>query len=472
MSFSSLHFLFIFLPSLLILYLLFRRTEYRNAILLLGSLVFFAWADLPHLPVLLLSVLLNYAFGLLIDRSRENGKVDAVKNLTRAGVLLNLGLLFFYKYLNFFAGIWQAGDGTMGELVRVGLPVGISYFTFSGISYLVDVSQSVVPAECNLLKFSNFLVMFPRLLQGPITRIGQVKTALDTMTTSREALAAGVRRFIVGLVKKVLIADTMAIVAERVFQAQAGSYGAGVAWFGLTAYTLQIFFDFAGYTDMALGLGMMLGFHLPENFNYPYIARSISDFWRRWHMTLTAWFRTYVFIPLEFARKKEKFLRQPSNLVIVFLLTGLWHGAGWNFIIWGTYFGLLLALESGAWGRLLKKAPRILQHLYSLALIMLGWGIFRLTNLADWKPFFSALFGEYGWSGTVNLRSLNILMYWPVMLLSAVLSTPLLTIVEQKLVRESAARRFGMDLVYLLAFLLAITFLVSNGYSPFLYTQF
>lgn len=472
MSFSSLHFLFIFLPSFLILYLLLRRTGYRNAVLLLGSLVFFAWTDLTHLPVLLLSVLLNYAFGLLIDRSRENRKVVAVKNLTRAGVLLNLGLLFFYKYLSFFAGIWQAGDGTMGELVRVGLQVGISYFTFSGISYLVDVSQSVTPAERNLLKFSNFLVMFPRLLQGPITRIGQVKIALDSMTTSREALAAGVRRFIVGLVKKVLIADTLAIVAERVFQAQAGSYGAGVAWFGLTAYTLQIFFDFAGYTDMAIGLGMMLGFHLPENFNYPYISRSISDFWRRWHMTLTAWFRTYVFIPLEFARKKERFLRQPSSLVIVFLLTGLWHGAGWNFIIWGTYFGLLLALESGAWGRLLKKAPRILQHLYSLALIMLGWGIFRLTNLADWKPFFSALFGANGWAGAENLRSLNILMFWPVMLLATVLCTPLLKIVEQKLVRESAIRRFGMDLVYLLVFLLVITFVVSNGYSPFLYTQF
>lgn len=472
LPFSSIHFLFLFFPTVLLLYVLHKQVWYRNAILLLGSLVFFAWGDLSHIHILFASILLNFTFGWLIDLCQVHQKKTLERMLLWLGVILNLGLLFFYKYLGFFGQAFNALTGVEFELRKLVLPLGISYFTFSGISYLVDVSQTVEHAEKNILKFSNYLAMFPKLLQGPITRFGQVKNALGTMTISQENLVQGVRRLIGGLAKKVLIADTMGIMADRVFNANIGSFGAGVAWVGIIAYTLQIYFDFSGYTDMAIGLGRIFGFKLPENFNYPYISRSISDFWRRWHMTLTSWFRTYVFIPLELARKKEKILRQPSNLVIVFLLTGLWHGAGWNFIIWGGYFGLILALESGVWGKILKKAPSVLQHVYSLALIMLGWIIFRLTTLDDWGPFLSALFGGNGWTGEVTLRTLNILMYLPVMLLAIFLSTPLARKLEDRVAARGAVSRLALDLASIVLFALAIIYLVSRGYQPFLYAQF
>ena len=472
MTFSSIHFLFLFFPIIFLLYILHKQSWYRNVILLIGSLVFFAWADLAHLPIIVGSVLINYVFGILINSIQNKGYKTLGRIMMWLGVLLNLSLLFFYKYLGFFGQAIVSITGIERTIKTFALPLGISYFTFSGISYLVDVYQGVESGERNLLRFSNYLVMFPKLLQGPITRFGQVKNELITVSVKKENLVIGVRRLIIGLGKKVLIADAMGIVADRVFQAQSGSYGAGVAWVGIIAYTLQIYFDFAGYTDMAIGLGKIFGFTLPENFHYPYISRSISDFWRRWHMTLTAWFRTYVFIPLEFARKKEKFLRQQSNLVIVFLLTGLWHGAGWNFVIWGTYFGLILALESGAWGRILKKAPRVLQHVYSLALIMLGWVFFKLTNPANWSQFMAALFGGNGWTSTVTLRTLNILMYLPVMVLGIFFSTPLFKKAEQYFESKWTGSRVIMDVLLIFVFLLVITFLVAKGYNAFIYEQF
>lgn len=472
MAFASIHFLFLFFPAVILLFTLCKHVSYRNIILLLASLVFFAWADLAHLPVLIALVCMTYAIGLWIDHSQRRQRFLLARGLVLAGVIFNLGALVFFKYLGFFGLESVALNDAAPAFRNMVLPLGISYFAFSSVSYLVDVFQGVEPAEGNFVRFANYLVMFPKLLQGPITRFGQVRQELVTMTFDQEGLVQGVRRLITGLAKKVLIADTMGLMADRVFSAESGSYGALVAWVGIIAYTLQIYFDFSGYTDMAIGLGRIFGFKLPENFNYPYISRSISDFWRRWHMTLTAWFRTYLFIPLELARKKEKFLRQPSNLVIVFLLTGLWHGAGWNFIIWGGYFGLILALESGVWGRILKKAPRVLQHLYSLALILLGWVFFRLSNPAEWGPFISTLFGGNGWTGEVTLRTLNILMYLPMMLLAIILSTPLARKLEDRGAARGAVSRLALDLASIVLFALAVIYLVSRGYQPFLYAQF
>jgi alginate O-acetyltransferase complex protein AlgI len=472
MAFSSIHFLFLFFPIFFILFILVPNQWYRNSILLLGSLVFFGWADPTHLHILIIAVLLNYSFGLLIELCQKRQKLPLAHILMGLAVILNLSLLVFYKYLGFIIGSVQALTGTVSTIQKSIMPLGLSYFTFSGISYLVDVYQTVEPAEKNLLKFSNYLIMFPKLLQGPITRFGQVKNELASMTFSSENAIRGVRRLILGLTKKVLIADNMAIMANQVFNTDLASLGAGVAWIGVISFTLQIFFDFAGYTDMAIGLGLILGFKLPENFNYPYISRSISDFWRRWHMTLTAWFRTYVFLPLEFARKKEKFLRQQSNIVIVFLLTGLWHGAGWNYIIWGVYFGIILAIEATGLGKLLKKAPRFLQHLYAILLIMIGWIFFRLTNIADWKPFFSILFGGQGWSGNATLRTLNILFYLPILVLAVILCTPIVKNIEGWIENKGPLARFILDIIYIIAFLLVIFYLVSNGYNSFFYQQF
>lgn len=472
MAFSSIVFLFIFFPAVFLLYILFKNSWYRNSILLVASLVFFAWADLGHVHILVLSVLLNYGIGRLLEDANERQKNKLSRVLIWSGLAGNLGILFFYKYLGFFDGVLMAITGASFSLHQIALPLGLSYFTFSGISYLIDVHQGVEKGEKNFLRFSNYMLMFPKLLQGPITRFGQVKNELVNTEISWENVAIGIRRLILGLAKKILLADTMATVANRVFQVSPERYGVVVAWTGIIAYTLQIYFDFSGYTDMAIGIGRIFGFRLPENFNYPYISRSISEFWRRWHMTLTAWFRTYVFIPLEFLHKKQKFLRQQTNLVIVFLLTGLWHGAGWNYVIWGLYFGVILAIESGSWGKTLKKVHPILQHAYTSILIIAGWGFFALTDMNRWKPFFSALFGFNGWSGTVNLRSLNVLAFVPMIIISVLFSTPILGNLQKKIEKNEKIGYPVSIFISLFLFFLSIAFLISKGYTAFIYAQF
>ena len=381
-------------------------------------------------------------------------------------------ILVFYKYLGFF------GD-TLSALVKIDLgiktqllPLGISYFTFSGISYLLDVYHRVEKPEKNILRFTSYLVMFPKLLQGPIIRYQQIKNEMENPHFDLEETAIGVRRFVTGLAKKVLLADTFAVVAKRVLELDPQLIGAGVAWYGLIAFSLQIYFDFSGYTDMAVGVGKMFGFKLPENFNFPYMSRSITDFWRRWHMTLTAWFRTYVFIPLEFARKRQTFLRQQTNILIVFALTGLWHGASWNFIIWGAYFGLILAIEASGFGKMLKTIPVFLQRFYALGLIIFGWIFFYQMDLMDWGPFFKALFGANGWTGFENMRTLGILGYIPIVLLGIIFSTPILKQIETRLEIRSKTVRMVMDCGYLLVFGLVICYVLSNGFTSFLYTRF
>jgi alginate O-acetyltransferase complex protein AlgI len=472
MPFASIHFVFLFLPITLFLYYVIPNRYWKNFILVYASFFFFAWSDPTHIPLLFASILINYLFGLLIDLFTGKNHSLASRITMWIAVIINILILGFYKYLGFFGDNIQALFKIELDIKTQVLPLGISYFTFSGISYILDIFRGVEKAEKNILRFTSFLVMFPKLLQGPITRFGQVKNELLNPHFVMDDVLQGVRRFIMGLAKKVIIADSLAIAANKVFDGSLSKIGADVAWFGLIAYTLQIYFDFAGYTDMAVGLGMIFGFKLPENFNFPYISRSISEFWRRWHMSLTAWFRTYLFIPLEFARKKEKFLRQQSNILIVFLFTGLWHGASWNFVIWGGYFGLILAVEASGFGKILKKAPRFVQHFYSIALIMLGWIFFRLTDIKDWGPFFKALFGGNGWTGLENLRSYRILYYIPIVILAIVFSTSLLHTLETKLQLKSGVARIIMDVVYLAVFGLVICYMLSNGFSSFLYAQF
>jgi alginate O-acetyltransferase complex protein AlgI len=473
MSFASNQFLFLFLPIVLVLFYLLPFRNWRNSILVLASLIFFAWTDPTHIPQLIVFVLVNYFFGIVIGHFIHVGKPKASQTLMWVAVILNLLGLCFYKYLGLFGNTIESIVQVKLSLPKLTLPIGISYLTFSSISYILDIYNEVETPEKNLLSFSAFLIMFPKLLQGPITRFGQVKNELtNTQRLNVDQLMKGARRFIIGLAKKVLLADTMGVVANRVFGASLSSIGAGLAWYGLIAYTLQIYFDFSGYTDMAIGVGIMLGFKLPENFNYPYISRSITDFWRRWHMTLTSWFRNYLFIPLEFARKKEKFLRQQTDILIVFLLTGLWHGASWNFVVWGGYFGLILAIEASGFGKKLAKTPIFFQHLYSIILIMVGWIFFRLTNFQNWGPFFKALFGGNGWTGQSSLRTLNILFYIPVMVIAAILCLPILPKLESKINVKANYQRVLMDLGYLVLFVIVICYLLSNGFTTFIYAQF
>lgn len=472
MPFSSITFIFVFLPILLILFYIIPQRGWKNIVIVGASLAFFGWSDPTHIHVLLLSVVVNYLAGRLIGRSIDKQSTRSARVYMWTGVLINILFLVFYKYTGFFLTSLQALIPIKIAYQSQALPLGISFFTFSGISYILDIYNEVNPPEKNLVRFSAYLAMFPKLLQGPITRFIQVKDSLVNNKFDSLLIMQGVRRFIGGLAKKVLLADSLNMATTKIFEGNFNEMGAGLAWFGLIAYTLQIYLDFSGYTDMAIGIGNMLGFKLPENFNFPYISKSISDFWRRWHMTLGAWFRTYLFIPLEFARKKQKTLRQESNLIIVFLLTGLWHGANWNFIIWGLYFGVILAIEASFLAKRLKKAPAFVQHFYSIAIIMLGWIFFRITTIQNWGPFFSALFGLNGWTNLVTFRSLNILFYIPFLFPAVLFSLPVFSRIGEKIKEKGGGKLLLLDIVYLGLFLFTLTYILSKGFTSFMYAQF
>jgi alginate O-acetyltransferase complex protein AlgI len=472
MPFSSITFIFLFLPLTLIFYYILPKKWWRNFLIVATSLIFFAWSDPTHIHILILSILINYIVGLKVGETQDQKKDQKTKTLMWIGVILNLLLLGFYKYTGFFFNIIEAILPITINYTDKAFPLGISFFTFSGISYILDIYNSVNPPEKNLVRFSAYLAMFPKLVQGPITRFVQIKENLQAPKINPLETMEGVRRFIGGLAKKVILADSLSIATNEVFSANFNEIGAGLAWFGLIAYTLQIYLDFSGYTDMAIGVGQMFGFKLPENFNFPYISRSISDFWRRWHMTLGAWFRTYLFIPLEFARKKEKHFRQQSNLLIVFLLTGLWHGASLNFVFWGLYYGIILAVEASGFGKILKKAPKILQHSYALILVTIGWIFFRVTDIQEWGAFFGALAGANGWINNVTFRSLNILFYIPFLVPGILFVLPYCYKLGERIKTKGGRALLGLDIGYLLLFLITVTFILSKGFKTFMYVEF
>ncbi len=472
MPFASIHFLFLFLPVVFIIFYLVPNKWYRNSILLIASLIFYGWADPTHLPLLFGSVIFNYWFAILCENSKKRERPTLARVFIFSAVAVNLAFLFFYKYLSTILLRLQLESVLSPSLIDIVLPLGISYLTLTGISYVVDVYRGVEKAEKNFLHIGSYLVMFPKVLQGPITRFGSVKNDFDGAGFPTSEILTGIRRLIVGLVKKVLIADKLAIVTAATLGANPANIGMDVSWFGLIAFTLQIYFDFSGYTDMAIGLGMIFGFHLPENFNYPYISRSISDFWRRWHMSLIAWLRVYVFLPLESKRRREKYLRLQTNILIVFALSGLWHGASWNFILWGIYFGLLLAIEASGFEKILKKTPSFIQHAYTIVLILAGWVFFGQTNVMEWGPFFNSLLGGNGLNSLETLRTLNVLMYLPIVLVAMVLSTPIIKLAEQKFLAFGFKARIVLDVVYFSFFLLVVMEILSNGYQSFLYMKF
>jgi alginate O-acetyltransferase complex protein AlgI len=473
LSLASLFFIFIFLPVTLILFYLFRSRTWRNSVLTLASLVFFVWVDPSHLPQLILFILVNYGAGLWIGYLIEKGNRGGSRVIMWLGISLDLLGLIFYKYLGFLGSIYSSLFHRAADFSNIVMMLGISYLTFTAISYLVDVYHETEKPEKNLLRLATYFVMFPKVMQGPITRYGDVSESLTaTSGFDVSGLMEGARRFIIGLAKKLIIADSLAVASNGVLNNAFYTIGAGVAWYGLVAFALQIYFDFSGYTDMAIGLGRMFGITLPENFNYPYVSRSITDFWRRWHMSLINWFRTYLFIPLEFIRRHEKFLRQQSNLLIVFVLTGLWHGASWNFILWGLYFGLILAIEASGWGKQLAKLPAAVQHLYTIFLLLMGFVFFKITSLPRWGAFFKALFGGNGWTNVETLRTKNILFYAPIIILAIFLSTPVLGNLKKKLVAKGEAFQVLFDIGYLLIFILAIAYLLANGYNAFIYGRF
>lgn len=389
MRFSSLPFLFGFLPLTLALYFA-APPRWRNLVLLLTSLVFYGWGEPVYLGIMVLSILIDYTHGLLVERYRSRDKL--ARWFVAESVILNLGLLGFFKYWDFFAENLSRLPGITLPALGLPLPIGISFFTFQTMSYTIDVYRRDAPAQRDIVAFGAYVTMFPQLVAGPIVRYREVAAELKERVNTTADFAAGAGRFTVGLAKKVLLANSIGALWDAELAAQsAGMLTALGGWLGIAAYGFQIYFDFSGYSDMAIGMGRMLGFHFPENFARPYTAASVTEFWRRWHISLTTWFREYLYIPLGGSRRGTA--RTVRNIFIVWLCTGFWHGASWNFILWGLHFFLWLMLEKYLLKDFLQRLPRWLRHAYTLLVVFAGWGIFAMEDLSVCGGYFRVCFG-------------------------------------------------------------------------------
>ncbi|MBE7560727.1 MBOAT family protein [bacterium] len=491
MVFSSTVFLFLYLPAVLFGYFLLPGAL-RNLWLLLASLFFYFWGENWFVFIMSLSILIDYVAGLMISGGwRPGAPLEPLPpgprtRLQKAGLVLslvgNLSLLGFFKYFNFAVDNYNAAVTALGlsglawtDPMRVILPLGISFYTFQSMSYTIDVYRGKVAATRRFLRFACFVSMFPQLVAGPIVRYRDVAEQLVHRTVSLEGFAAGVRRFIIGLGKKVLIANVAATGADAVFALPAPDLTPGLAWLGVACYTLQIYFDFSGYSDMAIGMGLMFGFKFPENFNYPYISHSIREFWQRWHMTLSFWFRDYLYIPLGGSRVPP---RVYFNLVAVFFLCGLWHGAAWNFVVWGLYHGAFMVLERWGLEAWIARRPQPLRYAYVMLVVMVGWVLFRADTLGYAATFLSAMFGLSQGTGH----------YYPALYLNnhlrlilaigALGSTPVLPMLRVWLTETPSSRlaRFvleGAGIVGLaLIFAGSAMALAAGTHNPFIYYRF
>lgn len=461
MLFSSNVFLFAFLPSILLIYYICPK-RLHNPVLLLWSLVFYGWGEPVYLFLMIGTILLNYVFGAWIYR--RHNRQQSAKAVLGVGVALNLLLLGFFKYAGFFVTQLKALLPFMSAVKapEIALPIGISFYVFQSMSYIIDVYRNDAPVQKNPLTFGTYVTLFPQLIAGPIVRYSDVALQMDSRRENVADFVSGVMRFIVGLGKKVLLANPMGNLWE-LLQVQEGT---AAAWVGIIAYSLQIYFDFSGYSDMAIGLGRMFGFDFLENFNYPYISASVTEFWRRWHISLSTWFKEYVYIPLGGNRKGMP--RQILNLLVVWGLTGFWHGASWNFLLWGLYYAVLLIIEKLILLRWLKKLPKAVGHVYSLFAILLGWVLFFFEDMSKLGAFFGKLFIPS--ACTVQGTNL-ILAFLPVLLVSAVAATPLFKTIGKKLEDNQPVAYVRLALCGLIL-LLCVAALASNSYNPFIYFRF
>ena len=469
MLFSSTTFIFIFLTLLLILYFPIKNIKYRNIILLIFSLIFYSWGEPKYIFLMLITVLIAYIFGLLIDKYRfEKRKSKLFLIISVVLILLNL---FIFKYLDFSIGIFNSIFKTNIGLSKLVLPIGISFYTFQILSYVIDLYWGKVGVQKNYFRLLLYVSFFPQLIAGPIVRYETVEKEISDRKTTLDGFINGFKRFIWGLDKKVIIANNVAIFCDYIYN-NYSSYGSNILWVAAICYTLQIYFDFSGYSDMAIGLGKMFGFNFLENFNYPYIASSITDFWRRWHISLSSFFRDYVYIPLGGNRvSKVKFIR---NIFIVWLLTGIWHGASYNFILWGLYYAILLLIEKMFTGKYIEKLPKVLKMLYSLFFITLGWVIFRVENLNDLVLVIKKMFSFNNTSFVTLFNNNSMLISTiPYIILGIFLSLPIDKWFKEKVDKSnSVILTLIEDLILGVLFGISIMFLVSNSYNPFIYFRF
>ena len=469
MVFSSLTFLFLFFPIVIGVYYLCPRAL-RNLWLLAASLLFYAWGEPVYIRLMVASILFNYLCGLGVAALQKREKKGIAKALLILCVVGNIGALGVFKYADLLIGTINGIAGSHLALLELALPIGISFYTFQALSYVIDVYRGTVAAQKNPITFGTYIALFPQLIAGPIVQYKTVEEQLSCRRETAAQFAAGIGRFTVGLGKKVLIANQVGALWDTVSALPQAQLAAGTAWLGALAFTFQIYFDFSGYSDMAIGLGKMLGFEFLENFDYPYLSRSITEYWRRWHISLGTWFREYVYIPL--GGNRHGLSRQILNLIIVWGLTGLWHGASWNFLLWGLYYGVILIVEKVWLLRPLQKAPAAVQHLYSLLLIILGWIIFALTDFSAIGGYFAALFGAHGGldSSTMYLLTSNLILLVIAGFASTRLPAKLAAGFVQRL--TPAGQTAVKCIFYTGVLLMCIAFWVGDSYNPFLSFRF
>ncbi len=461
MIFSSLPFLFFYLVAVLAVYKL-SPLKLRNLILLVVSLFFYGWGEPVYIIIMLLSIVVDYVHGMLVERWREDDR--KARRAVASSVFFNLAILVFFKYWDFIAGNLNALTGLQLPVLGLPLPIGISFYTFQTMSYTIDVYRQDAPVQKNPIAFGAYVTLFPQLIAGPIVRYKSVADQLEERREDLDKFVSGVRRFTVGAAKKVLLANAIGQLWDQSLASQ--NLTAVGAWLGLAAYAFQIYFDFSGYSDMAIGLGRMFGFEFLENFNYPYISRSVVEFWKRWHISLTTWFREYVYFPLGGNRvPKWKWIR---NILIVWTLTGIWHGAGWNFLLWGLYYGAWMLAERLFLGKWLEKLPGAVRHIYTMFIVLIGWALFAVEDMGRLGAYFSSLFGGGGWFNAVDGYRLR--TYLPTLVILIVGSTPLMGKLWDRLGERT--RAVLQPLLVLGALILCTASLVDAGYNPFLYFRF
>ena len=463
MVFSSVLFLFRFLPIFMICYFLVPRNM-KNLVLFLGSLVFYAWGEPVYIFLMLFSTISDFVWGRLIEEYRGE---DRSRIFLLCSVVINLFILGFFKYADFLLQTVNTVFGTSIPLLGLPLPIGISFYTFQTMSYVIDVYRGDAKAQRNILQFGVYVTMFPQLIAGPILKYHQIEKYLQERRSDLDAISYGAKRFVTGLAKKVLLANNLGLLWTQISSLKNDQMSVLMAWIGIVAYAFQIYFDFSGYSDMAIGLGKMMGFDFLKNFDYPYISTSVSEFWRRWHISLGSWFRDYIYIPLGGNRVSTG--RHIRNILVVWALTGLWHGASWNFVFWGIYYGLLLLAEKFLLGRFLEKAPVWLRNLYTMFAVIIGWVFFSQTTPAAIGKMLGSMFG-LGASCFADRASLYALKSGLILMIISVISCrPGLYQYFKRLARRNT---YLAAVINAILFFLCIAYMIYSSYTPFMYQQF
>ncbi len=463
MVFSGLPFLFFYLVVTLLIYKL-TPLKLRNLVLLIASLFFYGWGEPVYIVIMFLSIAVDYTHGMLVERWRANDR--KARMAVASSVFFNLLILVTFKYYDFLVGSLNAITGWSIPLLGVSMPIGISFYTFQTMSYTIDVYRKDAPVQRNIVTFGTFVTLFPQLIAGPIIQYKSVADQLQCRREDLEKFVSGIQRFCVGLAKKVLLANAVGKLWDVFLATDTAELTVLGGWLGLAAYAFQIYFDFSGYSDMAIGLGRMFGFEFIENFNYPYISRSVVEFWKRWHISLTNWFREYVYFPLGGNRvSKPKWIR---NILIVWLLTGIWHGAGWNFLLWGLYYALWMLAERLFLGKWLEKLPAALRHIYTLAVVLVGWGLFAIEDMGQLGSYLAVCFG--GGSLVDAFTLYQLWSYLPLLVILAFAATP----ASGKLFRKLPDRvqAVATPVLVLASLILCTASLVDASYNPFLYFRF